>query len=385
MIKRSALLAAVSFSSLGFANLASAAAGDTLWTEYLGGNLGSTVAVASSGHLYVGAGDYRLYALDPANTDKVAWRFLSEDFIGSSPAIGVDGTVYVGSNDGRLYALDPSATSAESRVVWSYDVGNSVYSSPAIGSDGTVYVGADDGTVYALDGQTGGWKWQFSTLDKVGASPSIAQDGTLYIGSADGSLYALDTATGGTEKWRFMTGGGVGSVAIDANGTVYAPSHDGTLYALDSNGVEIWSYQAGGRIAASPVILANGHIVVVEFDSGAVTVLDPAAADEASRVVMTYALNEKVFSTPVVGADGSVVFATMGGRVLALDPANAQTALKWEWQGDSGFVASPKITPEGTLHITSLEGMYYALDSETGGMANTPWPVFGKTLENTRR
>ncbi|WP_281648512.1 PQQ-binding-like beta-propeller repeat protein [Parendozoicomonas sp. Alg238-R29] len=388
MLSRSRLLkAGVLLASAASMNVALAAAGETLWSEYLGGNLGSTVAVAPGGQLYVGAGDYRLYALDPANNDKVAWRFLSEDFIGSSPAIGADGTVYVGSNDGKVYALNPSASSAENRVKWLYDVGESIYSSPAIGTDGTVYIGADNGKVYALNGQTGAWQWEFSTAGKVGASPSIAADGSLYIGSADGYLYALDTTAGGTETWRFQTttGEGVGSVAVDANGMVFAPSQDGNVYAITPNGFQAWSYNVGSKIASTPVILENGYVAVVSYESGRVVILNPAAQDDTARLVLSHTLNEKVFSTPTVGADGSLIVATMAGKIVALDPNNSQNPVKWEWQGDSGFVASPKLTAEGTLHITSIDGTYYALDSQTGGMANTPWPVFGKNLVSTRR
>ena len=48
----------------------------------------------------------------------------------SSPAIGSSGALYVGSNDKKVYALD-GATEAKK---WEFETGSWVSSSPAIGS-----------------------------------------------------------------------------------------------------------------------------------------------------------------------------------------------------------------------------------------------------------
>ena len=75
----------------------------------------------------------------------------------SSPAVA-NGVVYVGSGDYNVYALD-AATGAK---LWSYHTGGAVYSSPTV-ANGVVYVGSYDYNVYALNAATGAKLWSYHT------------------------------------------------------------------------------------------------------------------------------------------------------------------------------------------------------------------------------
>jgi len=58
--------------------------------------------------VYVGSWDNNIYAINPNGSQK--WRFLTGMHGDSSPAIGADGTIYVGAGDFYIYALHRSSS-----------------------------------------------------------------------------------------------------------------------------------------------------------------------------------------------------------------------------------------------------------------------------------
>ena len=110
----------------------------------------------------------------PKKPGTVLWAFDTVLDVVSSPAIGSGGTVYVGSGDYTVYALD-GKTGAKK---WEFETGEAVSSSPAIGANGTVYVGSGDKKIYALNGKTGAKIWEFETGGGV-AAPALGANGTV--------------------------------------------------------------------------------------------------------------------------------------------------------------------------------------------------------------
>ena len=80
--------------------------GTVLWEFEMGvlGGVTSSPAIDSSGTVYVGSDDHKLYAINGKSGVKL-WEFETGDKVFSSPAIGPDGTVYVGSWVNKLYAI----------------------------------------------------------------------------------------------------------------------------------------------------------------------------------------------------------------------------------------------------------------------------------------
>src|SRR5256714_15650885 len=76
--------------------------GTSLWTRQLGGRICST-AYATEGHIYVGAGDGKVYCLDSASGN-ILWEATTLNGIASSPVIAAN-TVLIGSEDCFFYAL----------------------------------------------------------------------------------------------------------------------------------------------------------------------------------------------------------------------------------------------------------------------------------------
>ena len=78
-----------------------------------------------------------------------AWAHVGVD---SSPLVDARGYIYVGADDGYVYALEP----AQGNKLWQVPTGGAVTSSPALSSYGTLLVGSNDGYMYALSGAGAG-------------------------------------------------------------------------------------------------------------------------------------------------------------------------------------------------------------------------------------
>ena len=74
---------------------------------------------------------------------------------------------------------------------------------------------------------------------------------------------------------------------------------------------------------------------------------------------------DKVYSSPSIGADGTVYFGSLDGRIYALYPDGN---VKWHHQSLWCVFSSPAIGPEGEIYIGSKDEHLYALeDSLTYG------------------
>lgn len=246
--------------------VAAAQAGDKLW-DFLTSDadgVSSSPAIGADGTVYVGANDWKVYALS-GQTGRKLWEFKTGSGVDSSPAIGADGTVYVGSGDNKVYALNGQTGDK----LWDFQTaGWGVHSSPAIGANGTVYVGSrEDQKVYALNGQTGRKLWEFPTGGWVDSSPAIGGEGTVYVGSNDWKVYALNGETG-EKLWEFRTGDCVfSSPALSEDGTLYVGSRDGKVYAVNSQtGQKLWEFVTGSAIWSSPAIGTDGTVYVGSGD-----------------------------------------------------------------------------------------------------------------------
>ncbi len=282
--------------------------------------------------LFLFFGMHSAYASNQCGTQK--WRFQTGNGIISSPAIGPDGTIYVGSGDGFLYAIDNGT------LKWKFETNNSIISSTAIGPDGTIYVGSYDHYLYAIidNGTNGVLKWSCKTGGAIESSPAIGPDGTIYVGSEDNYLYAINPD--GTLKWSYKTGGYVlSSPAIGPDGTIYVGSEDNYLYAINPGGTLKWKYKTGNWVDSSPAIGSDGTIYVGSYDDNLSAIIDN-------------------------GTKG---------------------VLKWSYKTGDYVRSSPAIGPDGTIYVGSSDAYLYAINSDSHGPANSPWPMFHHDLMHIGR
>ena len=133
----------------GFVRAYDATTGNDAWTAPFGAR---DHVYASPGELPDGtvvqpSADGSVYGLDPA-TGTVRWQFDTRDAIRSSPAIDAAGNVYVGAGDGRLYVLNPDGTLRWSMQLIDADR-DDLNASPALGTEAIVIAG-ESGEIFSI-------------------------------------------------------------------------------------------------------------------------------------------------------------------------------------------------------------------------------------------
>jgi len=56
---------------------------------------------------------------------------------------------------------------------------------------------------------------------------------------------------------------------------------------------------------------------------------------------------------------------------------------KWSFETEDYVGSSPAIGSDGTIYVGSGDGKLYAIEGNSGGLADSPWPKFGKNNRNT--
>ncbi|MFN0150305.1 MAG: PQQ-binding-like beta-propeller repeat protein [bacterium] len=351
--------------------------------------------------------DHHLYALDIA-TGAVRWKFpLGSKEVRSTPAVAPDGslTFVVQERDaaGAVVLRDVVyRLAADGRLQWTFNInpnprGMDVgLSAPAIAPDGTVYVAGD--ALYAIDA-AGALQWSRlgPAVEDLRNSPVIAPDGTVYFVFHNVPLTAFDPDDGSV-IWSRDLGVNdhvVASPAIGPDGTIYVATNPGVLYAVSSGGEIRWTFDVSTigyqcTFRSSPAIDADGTIYFgtnTGNPASSFLALDPTGIvkwrfDPEDLPPGVPATHFDIYSSPAIGADGSIYFGQEFGRVYALDPALG--GVRWMVETRSGIIwPSPAITATGTLLIADLDGRVYAIRTDGGGLKATAWPKFRRDARSS--
>jgi outer membrane protein assembly factor BamB len=364
----------------------------------------STAAVDDQGTIYVGTGVYlgttsgSLYAIHPDGTLK--WK-QDLDHNGTSPVISEDGTIYIMDTHNVLYAFDESGRLKWRYEDWEYnDFAEVGQRNVAIAQDQTlyIYVGFD---LYALN-PDGTRLWIFDTGRSgtpCGASPVIGSDGTIYAILGDNILYAV--MPDGKLKWEFYLDTwdehSFTSPALDKGDVIIFGTENGDggyIYAVYPNGILKWKIFAGRGhpVRASPVIGPDGTIYAgTKAHSHRIPAELLAISPEGSinwvyTVESVHFTPDDMYSTTTVGADGVIYFGAETGFIYALNPDGS---LLWKVDTQGGINwPSPTLLGDGTLYIGALKnegGALFALQTQSFGLADSPWPTFRQNNKNTGR
>jgi len=308
--------------------------GDPIWEQEATGPVHSSLAVADD-LVYMGSFDHRILAFDRA-TGLIKWQVKTGDAISSSPAAR-DGMLYFGSWDSYVYALD----AATGEQIWrSYTVGD--VRGPVALDGGSLYASDNEGSLHILNARTGQKRFRFRIPSSATAAPTVA-NGLVYFPSG-GVMFAVDAGVReipgefklkkvwaqlwiwqvpGVPKppgqrgglWRFSPPTPkLGFIAPPAatQEAIYAGDILGNFYARDAiQGSAVWSFQAGGGIVSSPVVL--GNLVIFGARDGVLYALN--RADGSS--VWQLSLGAPIEVSPVF-AEGLLYVRTSDGRLHAV-------------------------------------------------------------------
>lgn len=199
--------------------------------------------------------------------------------------------------------------------------------------------------------------------EKSFSSPAIGADGTLYFGAeaAGGSGVVYAVSPEGTLRWRYEL---VGQRFVRASPAI---GSDGTIYVTTKAYVDAGVGQTAQALALNP----NGTVKWV-YEIPLINGMIPADS----------------YTSPAIGADGTIYFAAETGHIFALA---ADGALLWKENfGSTINWSSPMLMDDGTLYIGGARGDDYAgrlvaVRTESPGLDNGPWPKFRGNARNTGR
>jgi len=354
------------------------------WTFQTDGSIHSS-PVAIDGTLYIGSGDWNLYAI-AQSTGKKIWSYESDGAIYSDVGYQ-DDAVFFGNDKGNLYSLNRHSgefnwkftSEGEKKLdLWDY------YLSSPVASNGLVYWGSGDGHVYALNTGNGELVWKFDTGSIVHASPVIA-DGKVLIGNYSGDFYALDIQTG-EEIWKFKA---IGSryfpnaefqkAALVEDGIVYIGSRDLNLYALDlKTGRGIWNMpeKGGSWIIATPLI----HGENIYFGSSD-TYKFYSLNKNNGRENWNIPIHTRSYGSPVAYKD-LIIFPGFDGKLRGVNPQNGK--FEWMFQSETSKTNYDEVYDLDNNFKKDIGIHNYTQESERlllslGGFINSPL-LLGDTL-----
>jgi outer membrane protein assembly factor BamB len=327
----------------------------------------------ATGHIYFGASNGHLYALDANGL--FLWSFAAADNIATRPLATADRVIF-GSEDGYLYALD----AARGAPIWTFDAGAPIVSSPVLasGAQPSVIFGADDGAVRALALTDGALRWVFATENAVEADP-VVRDGVVYLGGYAAQVYALDAATGAL-RWRADLTAPVRTAAAVGTDAVYVVDEHGVLSALDrTTGNRVWR-TSGQEYVGPPLLLATAAseaLFAATYD-GALVQFDAEGAAvmrwEANAATAATDQQTPSFRFGPTSGGGALWLADDSAVVRRLGPVAQPTVnLRLAWQQSAftaPFTGAPLLSSavrygEDAL-LVDLAGAYYALEPATG-------------------
>ncbi len=218
-------------------------------------------------------------------------------------------------------------------------------------------------------------KWMFDIYGPVWGGPVIDDDGIIYIGSD--SIYAI--YPNGILKWRCDDRFSVSSTpAIDENGILYVGSiwaHPNYFYAIDTSNGDLKWRRENDNIYSSPVIGDDGSIYFGSLNENIY------AYYPDGTLKWRYKTNDNVYSSPAIGDDGTVYCGSDDGNLYALYPNNG--TLKWKYKTGGWVGYGPSIADDGTIYFGSWDGYTYAVHPDgtlkwkTGGHLAGATPITG--------
>lgn len=301
-------------------------------------------AAISGEHVYVGAYDNNLYAVDKLKGEFV-WKFPATDSVGGSIPFVYEGHVYIGSADNYLYAIQTKT----GRMNWKFQSTGSIFSSPNVKYD-HAFFGSDDGFLYAVKVSHGRQAWKTDVYASV-RSLAYVDDEFVYVGTDGGYMFCLELASG-LQKWQFQAKRGIISSPTVEDEIVFFGAMDSTIYALDAtSGFRIWQVRTRRPVISSPVV--HNHTVYVGSSDGNMYALDM----ETGRQQWAFETEGQVNSSPAVWED-AVYFGSTDGHIYCLDIKRGQ--VRWKFKTEEAVTASPVID-NGIVYIGSIDHNLYAL------------------------
>jgi outer membrane protein assembly factor BamB len=209
---------------------------------------------------------------------------------------------------------------------------------------------------------------------------AIANNGTIYFGSNDGKIYAINPNTGLTigSSWPITLQNDVTSIVsgenamyttplISPDGTIYIGSNEGKLYALNPTGSLKWKVNFGlFPLQSSPIMDTSGSIYF-GINNFMIAMGDAGYQPYTKWANATFDASDNIISSPALGTNGYLYFASVNGWVYALNSFTG--AIIWSYNTGQPIYASPTVDASNNVIVgngSNMDGSLYYLDGITG-------------------
>ncbi len=151
--------------------------------------------------------------------------------------------------------------------------------------------------------------------------------------------------------WSFDAGGPIAAqvTTTDDEQTFFVVTLSGRVSAVDRTGRSRWSLELGERIYSSPLVLADRILFGTDADQF-------VAVSHTGKLLWKFQTDADA-DTSALGVGSLAVFAA-GKRVYALDSAGI---VKWRYQTRRKVFSSPSLTTEQQIVFGAQDGHVYAL------------------------
>ncbi|MBI4835365.1 MAG: PQQ-binding-like beta-propeller repeat protein, partial [Planctomycetes bacterium] len=300
--------------------------------QYIGSNdryIYASPALGSDGTIYIcvntmdGLMKSKLYAVRSSD-GAYKWDYPSGagvifSSIYSAPTIGSDGTVYFGAGDGKLYAVNPDGSPK-----WDYfPAMGSIEASPAIDSQGFIYCGTTNGYMFAHNPDNSGNKWSrnFGAF-QIKYAPAIDEANSVVYVAVSSQIYALNLSDGLNKYNPYNVGFTITTApAIGSGEVTYFAVNNGSLYSVTPTAGSLamrWSYDpppAAGVINYGVTIGKNLPNPIIYFydDMGdyVCALKDTGVAPVSPEWTYSVGVGSG-YNIPVIGSDGTLYIGSNG-------------------------------------------------------------------------
>lgn len=227
----------------------------------------------------------------------------------------------------------------------------------------SVFVGNNNKMVYSLDVETGAINWKISVEGEVHATP-VLWGGAVWVGTDQGYLYKLDPRTGEVLGRVVYGGNAIEGTPMPLNEHLLVPAGK-ELHYVDINSLDdIWTYDAGSNIVASPAVhdISDGtaSAVFISTTNGKVICLDNSGSD-----LWSYSPSNggAFYSSPCVVNNNFLYIGNDNGYLYCLNTDDGSE--KWAFK-TNGMIHSSPINVGGNVMVGSNDRNFYSVDSASG-------------------
>jgi len=116
-----------------------------------------------------------------------------------------------------------------------------------------------------------------------------------------------------------------------------------------------WNFPTGQRITSSPVIGADGTVYFGSYDGNLY------AVNPDGSLKWSFKAEQMIDSTPAIAPDGTIYFGSWDKSLYAIKPDGKGV---WKVQSSARISSSPTIGPDGTIYIGSDDAFLYAVNPD---------------------